>query len=428
MLVNMYPESQQNAKYPYALYGTEGLALSDTLGSGPIRGIRTRNGVSYVVSGSEVYKDGVLLAGVAIAGSGAVSIAHNSTQVVIVAGGNGYVVTTAVAQITDADWLTSDTVTYLNGKFVFNERGTGRAFSSAIEDASDLDALDFATAESNADNLRGVYSEGDRLLMAGTETMEFWYNDGGPQFPFSRIPGSTAKTGLVSPYALTFNDNTFFFVGHDLSVYRMGTVPERISTPYIERKIKSFTELSTCEASTYSITGHIFVIFDFNEGTLVYDVVTKKWHERRSYKKSNWRCGRLWQDGAIVYAGDKSDGSLYTLDDSTYTENGATHEAIIQLPALTNGEEWFNMSRVKVDIDVGVGLTTGQGSDPQLMMQFSDDGGNTWSYELWADMGEIGEYYRECRWNRLPRSKGRIFRFKITDPVQRAILGVWFDG
>lgn len=425
-LVNLYPEKQENAKYPYAIYGTPGLDLFETLGTGPIRGILTRNSDRFMVSGDKVYKNGVLLTGVAISGSGAVSMAANSTQVVIVGGGYGYVVTTTVAKITDPDWRTADTVTYLNGTFVFNERNTGRAFSSAIEDATDLDALDFATAESNADNLIGVYTEGDKLVMAGSQTIEYWYNDGGSQFPFTRIIGATVQTGLKYPHGLTFADNTFFFVGHDMSIYRMGQVPQRISTSYIDRKISESTVFN--RASSYARNGHVFVIFDFNNGTFVYDVATNKWHERKSYKKSSWRCSYLWQYGDIVYAGDKQNGNVYTLGETTYDENGEILEAILQTPQITNNQEWFITSEIRIDVETGVGLATGQGSDPQIMMQFSDDGGKTWSYELWADLGEVGEYNRVANWYRLGRSRERIYRFFMTDPVQRAFLGLWMNG
>ena len=84
--------------------------------------------------------------------------------------------------------------------------------------------------------------------------------------------------------------------------------------------------------------------------------------------------------------------------------------------------------RVKADMQTGVGITTGQGSDPQVMMQYSDDGGKTWSFELWGTIGQIGQYFTILDWRRLGRSKQRIFRFKITDPVQRAFLGLWMDG
>ena len=427
-LVNLYPEPKKNAKYPYVLYGTPGLVLDKTLGDGPIRGSFTRNNYQYIVSGSEVYRNGILLTGDAVTGTGPVSIDGNNNQVVIVANGAGYVVTSTVAQITDADWRKADTVAYVKGVFVFNERASGRAFSSAINDASDLDALDFATAETSPDNLRGVYREGDKLVMAGRNTLEFWYNDGGTQFPFSPILGSTADVGLHSPYGLTSIDNTFFFLGNDLAIYRMGQVPIRISTPYIERLILEAGDSYNAVAASYSRDGHIFVLFDIGTYTFVFDVSTNLWHERKSYGQSAWRCSQLWQDGAIVYAGDRDNGNVYILDENTYDENGDILEIILQTPQISNNQERFTVKKILLDVEAGAGLVSGQGSDPQVMMQFSDDGGNTWSNELWQSIGKAGEYKNKSVWHRGGRTNERIFRFSMTDPVKRAVLGLWMDA
>lgn len=426
-LVNFYAEPQNNAKYPFALYGTPGLKLFESLGVGPIRAIVTRNQDRYVVSGSELYRNGNLLPGTVITGEGPVSTAYNSSQLVIVADGKGYVASrTAILQITDPDWQEADTVTYLNGVFVFNARNTGKAFSSAIEDARDLSALDFATAESNPDNLVGVYTEGDRLVMAGSETIEFWFNDGGDQFPFSRILGTTIQLGIYHKLGVVFADNTFFFLANDLSIRRMAQVPVSISTPSVEDDIAKAGEF--INASTYSRGTHIFLIFDFEKGTFVYDVSTGLWHDRKSYKNDAWMVSNVCQDGVTVYAGDKINGNVYTLDEVTYDENGNVLEGIIQTPPITNNQEWFFTSELRIDVETGTGLTLGQGSDPQIMMQFSDDGGKTWSTELWTTIGEVGAYGTIASWHRLGRSRERTYKFKITDPIKRVLLGLWMNG
>jgi hypothetical protein len=71
----------------------------------------------------------------------------------------------------------------------------------------------------------------------------------------------------------------------------------------------------------------------------------------------------------------------------------------------------------------GVGLTTGQGSDPQAMLQWSDDGGYTWSNEHWVDVGAKGQYSTRVKWNALGSSRDRVFRFVISDPVKCVLIG-----
>jgi len=62
------------------------------------------------------------------------------------------------------------------------------------------------------------------------------------------------------------------------------------------------------------------------------------------------------------------------------------------------------------------------------MLDFSNDGGHTWSSESWAladnIAGSIGEYKTRVKWNRLGSARDRIFRVKMTDPVKT----VWIDA
>ena len=67
-------------------------------------------------------------------------------------------------------------------------------------------------------------------------------------------------------------------------------------------------------------------------------------------------------------------------------------------------------------------------TDPQAMLEWSDDGGHTWSNEHWVSIGKIGEYKNRAIWRRLGRSRERIFRVTITDPVKRVIIGAHLDA
>jgi hypothetical protein len=81
---------------------------------------------------------------------------------------------------------------------------------------------------------------------------------------------------------------------------------------------------------------------------------------------------------------------------------------------------------LQLDCESGVGLNLGQGSDPQVMLRFSDDGGHTWSNEHWKSMGKIGEYYKRVMWRRLgmtTKLRDRVYEVSGTDPVKIAIMG-----
>ena len=75
-------------------------------------------------------------------------------------------------------------------------------------------------------------------------------------------------------------------------------------------------------------------------------------------------------------------------------------------------------------MEVGVGLEgSGQGSDPQIMLQFSEDQGRTWSSERWKRLGGRGEYRVEVIWNQLGSSRERVYRVAVSDPVSVVFTG-----
>lgn len=68
------------------------------------------------------------------------------------------------------------------------------------------------------------------------------------------------------------------------------------------------------------------------------------------------------------------------------------------------------------------------GVDPKAMLQWSDDGGHTWSNEHWVSIGKIGEYKRRAIWRRLGSSRDRIYKVTISDPVKVVMLGAYLEA
>lgn len=60
-------------------------------------------------------------------------------------------------------------------------------------------------------------------------------------------------------------------------------------------------------------------------------------------------------------------------------------------------------------------------------LEWSDDGGHTWSNKHFNSMGEMGEYSYRTIWRRLGRSRDRIFRLSFTLPLKAVILGAYAD-
>ena len=72
--------------------------------------------------------------------------------------------------------------------------------------------------------------------------------------------------------------------------------------------------------------------------------------------------------------------------------------------------------------ETGVGLSSGQGSDPQVCLRVSDDLGRTWSNEKWRSLGAQGAYRTRVRWNRLGQARDRVFELSGSDPVRTTLI------
>jgi hypothetical protein len=133
-------------------------------------------------------------------------------------------------------------------------------------------------------------------------------------------------------------------------------------------------------------------------------------------------------NGKII-VGDYINGKLYELDLNTYKDDGDVQRWLRSWRALQTGQNNLNRTAqhaLQLDCESGVGLVTGQGSDPQVMLRWSDDGGHIWSNEHWRSMGKIGETGRRVIWRRLgmtERLRDRVYELSGTDPVKIAIMG-----
>ena len=170
------------------------------------------------------------------------------------------------------------------------------------------------------------------------------------------------------------------------------------------------------------------LIFPTGNVTWVYDVVTQLWHEKESYPvlidgtqgRHRSNCYANFAGKHLV--GDYLNGKIYEMDMDTYTDNGEVIRRARTTEIVHAERKRLFFNKFEVEFEAGVGLVSGQGSDPQAMLQWSDDNGHTWSNEHWRGIGAIGKYSKRAIWNRCGQSRNRSFKISMTDPVKPVIL------
>lgn len=436
--INMYAEQQpSSAKTPVAIFGSPGLTSFATCGAGPIRGLWNMNETLYAVSGTGLYSissTGVsTLLGGAVSGTNLVSMADNGTQLCIVNGTLGYIYSTATGfvLIIDTNFHAANTVTFFDNYFVFDWANTNKFFISGLLDGINYNALAFASAEVNPDYVQATINQQENLLIFGKETIETWYDSGELTFPFARYDGATIERGLGAAQATVKEDNSVFFLGDDLIFYRLnGVVPVRVSTHAIEHEWNNYQTTSDAYCFSYTFEGHklVYVVFPSASATWVYDIATSLWHERLSYDANGASMGR-WrgQCHAVCYGktmiGDAFSGQIGYIDDTVNTEFGNPIIGTLVGPVVHSDRHRVFMDKFELDMEAGVGLTSGQGSDPQAMLSWSDDGGRSFSpLQPWHSLGQIGAYNTRLRWLRLGQFRQRVLKLQISDPVYRTVI------
>jgi hypothetical protein len=365
---------------------------------------------------------------------------YSTNQVVLVDGEYGYVWdtgTSTFAQITDPGFLGAAQVVYQDTYFIFNQAGTQQFFLSD-QNATTFSSPQVAAAEANPDALVAILSSHENLWLFGTQTTEVWYDSGAADFAFQPVSGAIMEVGCCAPFSVAKSNNTVFWLGSDengigIAYMANGYQAQRISTHAVEFAIQGYGVISDCVAYCYQQDGHSFYVLNFQSAgtTWVYDATTSLWHER-AFTALGQLDRHLAQCHALAYSthvvGDYSSGNLYEMNTTIYTDNGSPITRLRVAPHITDDLKRMFYSTIQLDMETGVGLDgIQQGTNPQAMLQFSDDGGHSWSNEKWSSFGMIGQRLARCIWRKLGQSRDRVFKIVITDPVPVTLIGVEMD-
>lgn len=437
--VNLYAEVQSDPeKNILTLYPTPGLVAFVSFGSNPCRAMYERGDVMYVVNSSKFYSvanDGTKTElGTLLTFGGRCFIADNGIEIMVVDGTYGYIYnvnTKAFTRITDGDFPAPAAVQFLNGRFIVQKTDSAQFFVSAIYDGFTWDALDYATAESDPDNLVNILVDGGTLMPFGTRTTELWGDSGAADFPLARIGSSAIEWGLAAKLSLAkFMDAVIFLrknrLGQVQVCVQSGTNAAPVSTPEIDYILSQYSTVSDATGFAYMLSGHAMYQINFptaNESWL-YDGQSKSWSKLQYSTGGRHRAEIHCQLLGKSYVSDYATGTIYRFSDSAYTDNGVMIVRQFIGRHVSNGN-MASFSSLWVEMEGGVGLQTGQGADPQLMMQISRDGGREWGPEVWRDIGAVGKYKTRAVFNRLGQARDWLFKFRVTDPVKTVFVAAW---
>lgn len=443
-MLNCYAEiTPQTSPFPNMVLGTAGLTTwKDTGISLPVYGMRVMGENLYVVVGDKVYKidstKSVTLLGSIATEIGQVIMTDNGEQVTIeLPSGTTYYCTataSSLTQITDNDFSDSGSVTTLDGFTISALLNSNEFQWSDVNATQNWNALNAATVEANSSKIVRVYQNNLELWFFKEDIIQVYYNTGTGDPLFQRKEGVYIEKGCAAKHSVATMDNSFFFLGNDRIVYQtIGYQLKPISTFPISQELETYTTIDDAIGFTYVQDGHkqYCITFPSENTTWEYDITTELWHERSSLNNSN-RDGR-WRANCHAYfagknlVGDFQTGIIYEIDPDAYTENGATIKREIIGTTMFKNFARMNLNKFLVMMDTGVGIATGQGSDPKMVGRFSIDGGKTYTNELWQSIGAEGSFLTEVFWTKFGQGRSFIAKLNYSEPTKFHIVGAFVE-
>lgn len=418
-------------------------------GAGSYNFTATTTAASAVLAVSAPFPTGIIV-GSAISGTnipiGATitAVDVNALTVTISAAATGSATNTMTetlaqfGRITDPNFLGADRIAFVDGWLIFNQPGTQNFYSNApVAYTLMFNGLFFAKNDSSSDNLITLHEQNRELWLVGERHTEVWNDAGGGQFAFARLPGVTPQIGCAAKHSIARLGSALVWLGKSERGENTVVTSDNysfkpISTVAVENAISSYPLVSDAIGYTYLEAGHLFYVLTFPTAdvTWVYDNTTQMWHQRGSWDVANGvfhrhrsNCFMNFQDLRLV--GDYQSGQIHQMSRSIYTDAGNPLVALRRTPHVWKREtrERVFQASLQIEFAPGVGLQVGQGSDPQVMVRWSNDSGATWGNQHFVPIGKAGRYKNRAKINRVGFARDRVWEASISDPVLRDVVG-----
>lgn len=440
--INMYPAIRKgDAKTDIVLYSQPGLKKTTTAGVGPHRSNASKfDGKIWWVSGAELISqdtsDVFTTIGTLLTTGSRVVMAPGRNVMMLVDGTYGYYTDgSTLTRITDADFPDTPThVTYQDGYFPVNDADTDDWFiNTTTESAVNWAALDFETAAAKPDKTLAIISHGKDIYNLGEDSIQPYWNSGNADFPFDAYPGSI-PIGIDAPYSVVSTIHGLIWLagttdqGGKAIMLANGNQSRQISDEELTWQINELSTTSDAYAWIRRQGGVAFYEITFSAAGRTWSInldADSMASELISYNETRFIGAGYGYLGNKAYVGSYSSGDIYELDYDTLKDNTNSFIRKRVTRVFHNKGLAMTFRSLILDAEAGVGLITGQGSDPQVMMRYRVDG--QWSSELWRSLGAIGQRDYQPSWYNLGMGYAWEFELACSDPVRFNLFNLHAD-
>lgn len=429
---NFYHEATEAGKEKFVIKSFPGQKVFGTATAGVDRGSHQMAEVVYRVVGDtlwEVSSAGTHTNRGTLTSTSRCIFADDGVNLFIVADGivNQYDSdTTTLSTVTDVDIVGAQSVAFINNQFAYTFPQL--TVFSDVGDGSSASGLNAVNEESTPDDLVRDYEFDQILWRFGKRSVVNWWNSGTGTPPFQRIEGQYINVGLCAIHSVATSREFIYWLGSDKQIYRArGGQEESVTPAAIAGEIQGYGDASDAYASVFTIDNKTVYLISF-------PTADKTWLLFEELGIYGWieltvgTLGNRFNAGSVVEAynrvliGDLLNGNLNELDFNTYDIDGDTWQRRRVVSSINSdllgakGQE-VRMGRLELILESGTGLITGQGEDPQIMIELSLDGGRSWGYAKWVKIGRLGQFNIRAQYDNIITFYDCIVRLTTSDPV-----------
>lgn len=339
-----------------------------------------------------------------------------------------------------------------------------------VGDATLWDGANISIQTGQADLGVAIISSREYLRWFGARRIQVHADVGAAGgFPFAIYNDTFIETGCGAAFSVVDLGDSLIWIGQDSrgqqACWRdMGFQPQRVSTLAVERFWQGYSKVSDAVAFSFIWMGHHHYRITFPSATVSslgvktsatwdYDVTASQvlgvpiWTELSFQAASGFAYGRSELFHCYGYGKhlvgstgtDGNPGAIYQYSATQYGDcrlasNGSQEIGpVIRdriCPHIWQNNNRVIYNRLKVECSKGVGLDgdpTAVGADPQLLMRYSNDAGNTWSNEVNVSVGKNGVFEPLVYFNQLGYARDRVFWVRYSDPTYFGLVAATLD-
>ena len=449
-LVNAYVEpNTQNAdnRAPYVLVPTPGRTRRVEFPAN-VRGLYAKPGVQsgtpFVVAGSSLYSVSSSWSATglgAIGGGEVVQWAPFRQAFGVVGGGQiKHYDSGTLSPVTDPDApANAGGLTQAGYRLIAFETG-GDAFGwSKAGLYNDWDPNGQAADFDLPDPIIGQEEQGGDLISFNAESIQRWRPTGGIESEaFSPTQSGLQNMGLMGRNLIARINGGLGFVNHK-------RVPHWLSDGGpVEWSNRALSDALLTISAANRAGGVAFAYpdgdaeffglrFEGLQSGYVRDTSTGLWHERRRYNSSQYDVGFTTAAYDSILCAGPDSPYLWSFDRTVYTDDGDPIVRVMTVKADLPNDMPINS--VCLDVRCYDHPASGQGTEPVMMLEYSRDGGRTWSGS-WGDVRSVNlptaadPTARPVEWQfgLFTRQNGFMLRLSFSEPIGFAMQGVWLNS